>query len=189
MQGAGTVDSLVTALRALDGTTDARVFENTSLVLGITSPEVISTLPAKSFVAVILTTATASDIVSEIWDHKPIGIESFGSSSATVTDSQGVTQTVNYQAAASLTANVVLTITGSDASYDTATDAAVAALIESLRIGDDLNAQRLECAVLDASADSTTLVAADINGLGSGVDLSVAWNQYATVGTITTNHV
>jgi len=187
--GAGTVDSLVTALRALDGTTDARVFENTSPALGIATPEIISALPAKAVVAVMLSTATASDIVAEIWSHKPAGIETFGASSGTVVDAQGVTQTIAYQTAAAVTANIVVTVTGSDSSYDAATDAAVTALIAALTISDDLNAQRLECAVLDASALSTVLVAANINGLGDGVDLAVAWDRYASIGSITTNHV
>jgi len=189
VSGAGTVDSMITAVLALAGTTAGRVYENTALTLGITSPVIISSLPAKSFVVALVTTATAAQIASTIWDHKPIGIESWGSSSGTVVDAQGVTQTVYYEPATALTANIVLTVTGSSVAYDAAITAAIVTLFAALTIGDSVIAQRVECAALDASGPDTVLVEANINAAGNGVDLTGIWNKYPSQGTFTINHV
>jgi len=188
--GAGTIDSLVTALRALDGVTDARVYENTSLSVGITTPEIISLLPAKAFVAVVLGTATADQIAQAIWDHKPLGIEAWGSSNGTATDVNGATHTVDYEAPSAVACSIVVDITGSSGDYDAAINAALVALFAALTLGEDVINQRALCAVLDASGPDTTLVQVNINGLGVGVDQSVAWNEYAIFGgSATINHV
>lgn len=187
--GAGTMDAILTSMLALPGITDARVYENTTLSVGITTPEPISLLPAKSIVVVCYGTATSSDIAQAIWGVKPAGIETWGSSTGTATDSQGVAHSVDYEAASATTCNVVLTVTGSSADYDTAITAAVTALFTALTLGDDVIAQRIECAALDASGPDTTLVLSNTNTAGDGVDVAIDWNRYAALNSVTINHV
>lgn len=188
--GAGTVDSIQAALEGLDGMTAVRVYENTSNVTGITSPEIISTLPPKSFAALVLGTATTADIASAIWQTKDEGIESFGATSSTVVDSQGVTQTVYWQVAAANATAVAVTITGSSASFDVAIAAAIAAYFTGAQLGGDVIAQRLACDVLDASGTGATLVSVTLDALGANADKTIAWNAYATLsGAPTINHI
>jgi hypothetical protein len=188
--GAGTLPSILAALLSLDGMTAARVLENTSGSLGITTPEIVSTLPGHSFVALTRSTATSAAIAAAIWATKPVGIASFGANSATVTDSQGIAHTVYWQASTADAVAVVVTVTGSDASYDAAITAAITAYFDDLDLGADIIAFRIGCAVLDAAGPNATLVATDIAGGGAGVDYAVAWNQYGSLsGAPTINHI
>lgn len=187
--GAGTVDAIYAALIGLDGMTECRVYENTAGTTGITSPEVISSLPGHSFVAVVRGTATSAAIAQAIHDTKPAGIQSFGGTSGTVTDSQGVTQTLYWQAASADSTDVELNITGSSASYNTAITAAVDAYFDALALGGDVIAQRVACEALDASGPNTTLVSVTLDALAANTDKAIAWNQYATRGSITINHI
>ena len=188
--GAGTLPSILAALLSLDGMTAARVLENTSGSLGITTPEIVSTLPGHSFVALTRGTATSAAIAAAIWATKPVGIASFGATSATVTDSQGIDHTVYWQASTADAVAVVVTVTGSDASYDAAITAAITAYFDDLDLGADIIAFRIGCAVLDAAGPNATLVATDIAGGGAGVDYAVYWNQYGSLsGAPTINHI
>lgn len=187
--GAGPVDAIYAALIGLDGMTECRVYENTTSATGITSPEVISSLPGHSFVAVVRGTATSAAIAQAIHDTKPAGIRSFGATSATVTDAQGVSQTIYWQAAVANNTDVTLNITGSDASYDTAITAAVDAYFAALALGGDVIAQRVACEALDASGPDTTLVSVTLDALAANADKSIAWNEYASRNNITINHI
>lgn len=187
--GAGTMDAIGTAMLALAGITDARVYENATNAVGITTPETISLLPAKSIVVVCYGTATSTEIAQTIWDNKPAGIEAWGTSTGTATDAQGVTHSIDYEAASSTTCDVVLTVTGSSADYDTAMTAAVTAYFDDLTLGEDVIAQRIECAALDESGPDTILVESNTNTLGNGVDVTIAWNHYADLNSVTINHI
>lgn len=186
--GAGTVDSIRAALEGVDGMEAVRVYENTTSITGITTPEVISTLPPHSFVALVRGSFAAQDVADAIGETKPAGIRSFGATSGTFTDSQGVAHTVYWQVSAANSTAVEVTLTGSSADYDAAIEAAIEGYFDGLDIGADVVAQRVACAVLDASGPDTTLVVVEFDALAPDVDKAIAWNAHATLGVVTINH-
>lgn len=188
--GAGTLDSIVAALAGVDGMDSVRAFENTSSATGITSPETVSALPGHSFVALTRGSATSANIAAAIWQTKPAGIASYGSTSAAVVDDYGVSHTVYWEAATANATTVTVTVTGSSSSYDAAITDAIEAYFEALDISDDVIAQRVACAVLDAAGDDATLVSVVLDALGANADKTIAWNKYATLsGAPTINHI
>jgi hypothetical protein len=100
----------------------------------------VSGRPAHSFEVLVLGGSEA-DIVQSIFDNKAAGIETYGSSSAVVVDSQGNNHTINYSRPSSITIwlNVTLTV---DVDYPTDGDAQVEAAIlaygAALDVGDDV---------------------------------------------------
>jgi len=180
--GGSTVDALYSALIALDGMTAARVVENTSLSTGVITPITISTLPPKSFVALVYGTADSDEIAQAIHDNRPAGIEAFGSTSTNVTDQQGQTVAVHYEVASADAQALTLTVTGmgGDDSYEDAAETAIGAYLASLDPGQTVSAKRLECAVLAILPETATDVDVDIGGAGANVDYTPVWNQYVT---------
>lgn len=87
--GAGTVEAIRADLLALEGVTAALVIENaTNSVDG-------DGRPAKSFECIVEGGVDA-EIAQTIWEDKPAGIETYGSETETVTDSQGFDHTVKF---------------------------------------------------------------------------------------------
>lgn len=87
--GVGTVDAIRSALRQVDGVTNAIVIENdTNSVDG-------EGRPAKSFECVV-DGGDDQDIGNTIWKTKPAGIETFGDIDVTVADSVGSEHTVYF---------------------------------------------------------------------------------------------
>lgn len=80
--GAGTVEAIRSKLLAVPGVESALVYENVSDIVDLNGR------PGHSFECVI-NGGTDSDIANTIWKVKPAGIQTFGSSEFTITDSQG----------------------------------------------------------------------------------------------------
>ena len=83
------VDSIAAALMTLNGVTVARVYENDS---DSTDAE---GRPPHSIEAVVAG-GDADEIGAVIWQKKAAGIDTFGSQSVSVADSQGFNHTINY---------------------------------------------------------------------------------------------
>jgi uncharacterized phage protein gp47/JayE len=96
-------DALYAAVRALDGVLDVKVVENKTLAtdsLGV---------PGKSFM-VVADGGAADEIAAAIWAKHPLGIASHGAESEVVVDSEGVSQTVNFQRPTDVSIYVSMTI-------------------------------------------------------------------------------
>lgn len=95
--GASTVDAMASDIRDVAGVEQAFVFENTSLV---TDGE---GLPGKAFEVVIydgaVPAADDDEVAQAIWDSKPSGAQSYGTSSGTAIDKNGDPQTVYFSRA------------------------------------------------------------------------------------------
>lgn len=87
--GAGTLGAIVSILADLEGVTAVVGFEN------ITFLEDVDGRPPKSF-EIVIDGGDPQDIAQDIWENKPAGIETFGTESEPITDSQGFPQTVKY---------------------------------------------------------------------------------------------
>lgn len=84
-----TLDGIVADVRRLNGVITAAGYEN------VTDTIDANGLPPHSF-EVVVSGGTDSAIAASIWANKPAGIETHGTSSAPVTDSEGVIHTVRF---------------------------------------------------------------------------------------------
>lgn len=89
INGASTIPSIEANLRQIEGVTKAFVVENELLITDSNGR------PGKSYEAIIIG-GTDEDIGNVIWDTKPAGIETFGTSSFTVVDSENRQHVVKF---------------------------------------------------------------------------------------------
>lgn len=194
LPGKGTIDAIRAAILDLDGVTECGVFENVGITPGITSPVSIPLLPGKSFTAVVRG-GTAADIAAVLWAQKPAGIETYGSTTVNVTDSQGYTHAVEFEAAAPTAVYVDLTISGSNATFDAAIKAAVLAYINTtLSVGEQVVAVRVQAAAVGAAGDNVTgcaLLLDDVFPPVATGNLTIAWNRYGNIaaGDVVITHI
>jgi hypothetical protein len=109
-EGSGDIDAIRAAVLKVGGVEQVFVYENTTLVTDGTG------LPGKSFRVVIWdgpTMAALNDAVAQaIWDSKPAGILSFGTTaSGNATDSTGTIRTILFDRAVQVPIYVTLTTT------------------------------------------------------------------------------
>lgn len=92
--GSCTVDSIRADLLRVVGVLQAFVFENTTMSTDVDG------VPAKAYECVIYdgpSPAAANTAIAQVvWDNKPAGIETHGSTTANATDSQGVVRAVKF---------------------------------------------------------------------------------------------
>jgi uncharacterized phage protein gp47/JayE len=182
--GSGTLASILANTLAVAGVQgDARAFENVELATGITAPEIVSTLPGKSFVVVERGGANA-DVAAAVFTRKPAGIKAHGSTVVMVTDGEGFQHAIGIEVAAVVTVHIELTITGGDAANEAAVKAAVQAYGDTLQIGSDVIALRVISAALAVAGANVTDVTAKIDVIDPPIavgNLSVDWNKRASV--------
>lgn len=96
--GSSGVDQIRADVLAVEDVTSVQVFEN------VTDFTDANGLPAKSFEVVLWDDAGADDdaVAQAIWDSKPGGIQSIGTSSGTATDANGDPQTMRFSRAAAV---------------------------------------------------------------------------------------
>lgn len=98
------VDSIVSAVSAVEGVTQTIVLENDT-------NEVDSNgLPPHSF-QVVAVGGSAEDIAQAIWFVKPVGITSFGNQTVVILDSQGIPHNISFSRADSVDIYVEVTLT------------------------------------------------------------------------------
>ncbi len=142
--GGATVDGIEADVSRVDSVTYVRVYENVSLItdgFGV---------PGKAFETVVLG-GTDLDVGQAVWDNKPAGIETHGSTSQAVTDASGRTQTVEFTRATQVPLYVEysLFIRGAEYAGDDALKAAVVAFASSAyTVGNDAIVSQLNAAAL-----------------------------------------
>lgn len=152
LAGKGTVEAIRSAVLAVSGVSQAFVFEN---VTNITD---IDGLPPKSFEVVVLGGADP-DLAEAIFLSKPAGIETFGSDSESVVDSQGFSHTIEFSRPTTLDVWVDVTVQVNPAVFGGGDEPegisqvkdAVVALGDALDIGADVIALAFKCAPLDVA--------------------------------------
>lgn len=90
IQSANIIESLIDALRNVEGVTDVAVYENDTAAtnsLGV---------PMKSFMPIVLG-GLPSDVANAIWKNKPTGINSVGSTTVQIADSQDILHPISYK--------------------------------------------------------------------------------------------
>ena len=179
--GAGTLGSILAAVRDLDTVEQAQVFENDTNVLGITSPDVISLMPPHSIAVVARGSFVAAELAPVVLAKKPAGIWAWGESYESVVDSEGFAKLVGYTVPTALTVTIALTLTGVTSAVGDAVKAALVAYGAGLQTGQDV--QHVDVIVAVKSACAAKTVSGTVNSValsGTGA-LSVAWNRYADI--------
>lgn len=85
-----TLEALVDALRNVAGVTDVIIYENDT---ELTNPLGV---PMKSFMPIVLG-GLPTDVATAIWQNKPAGIESFGTTTVAIVDSQGLAHNISFK--------------------------------------------------------------------------------------------
>jgi uncharacterized phage protein gp47/JayE len=101
-RGSGTVDAILADVLQVPGVTSARVYEND---LNYT----VDGMPGHSF-EVVLLGGDDTDIAEAIFASKPAGIQAFGSTTETVTDTQGVDHTIGFSRPTDVEVTVTVTV-------------------------------------------------------------------------------
>jgi len=138
--GKSSEGSLLSNILLIEDVFDAAIYSNRE----ITTDEYGR--PGKSF-ELIIYNGTAQDIANVIWNCQPAGIESYGTSSQTVVDSTGRTQTVEYTPATEVPIYVDISLT-KNSYYPTDGDDLIKTAItdyinNSLLIGEDVARTKL----------------------------------------------
>lgn len=109
-RGSSTVDAMRTDLLQIDGVTFVAVYEN------VTDSTDGAGRPPHS-VEVVALGGTTADLVAGIWEAKPAGIQTYGVSSSTHTDTQGVDHTIGYSRPTAIVLYVDMTVTYTTGRY------------------------------------------------------------------------
>ena len=141
-------DSIASALMLLNGVTSATVYENE------TDSVDAEGRPPHSVEAVVAG-GDAQDIGLTIWQKKAAGIDTFGSQSVEVTDSQGFPHTIYYNRpiAVPVWFNITITEYPEESLPANASDLIVEAVLQygsSLTVGNDVIVQRFMGAIYQA---------------------------------------
>jgi len=99
------VDTILAELLDVSGVTNAFVFENDN-----DSVDPITGTPARKFQCVVLG-GSDIDVATAIFNEKPIGIGSFGSTTQPILDSQGIAHDINFTRPASIDIFVIVNLT------------------------------------------------------------------------------
>ena len=131
--GAATIDAIRGAVLSVDGVSTARVFENNEA-----EADPVSGRPAHS-VEVLALGGVDQDILQVIFDKKSAGIESFGSTSGSVIDSEGDSHTISFSRPGSVTIWIEIDLTvDSDFPGVSEVEDRILAFGDALDIGEDV---------------------------------------------------
>lgn len=103
-QSQNIIEGIVDALRNVAGVVDVIVYEND------TNATDVNGVPGHSFLPIVLG-GLPSDIAQSIWDNKPTGIPSVGTTTVQVTDSQNILHNISYKQPTENPVYVTLSIT------------------------------------------------------------------------------
>lgn len=180
--GTSPAESIRANLLEVNGVTSCTVFEN------VTDATDVNGLPPHSIECLVLG-GTGADVAACIWANKAAGIATFGSSSRTVTDSQGTTHTINYTRPTPVTIWVTLTLTKDPAAYpadgDTQVRAAVVAFGNLSTTGKDAvsSAFGAQAFKVDGVLDVSSVLVGITNPPVSSATMAVTVRQIAQYDT------
>jgi uncharacterized phage protein gp47/JayE len=140
--GSTTIDAIRTDLLDVKDVTTAQVVENDT-------DATVDSIPAHSIEAIVVG-GNDADVAKALWDSKPPGTGTYGTTTTVVLDDTGVAHSVSFTRPANVDIWVDVTITGADPLSYVGDDAVKAALIAyqaSLPVGSDVIRKRLEAVV------------------------------------------
>jgi len=184
--GSGTLEAVRSAVLDVSGVLQAFVLENET---GVTDSDGV---PPHSFEVIAQqaawTAAEEEAVAQAIWDNKPLGIDAYGSTDVTITDSQGFDNTVSFSKSSEIPIHLEYTLDTDDnypSNGDDLVKAAVAAYGNSLTIGEDVIALQFKSVPLDiAGVNDVTSFKVDIVDPPTGTtNISIPTRSQATFDT------
>ena len=180
-RGTSSYDALLAAIRNANAVEDAKLYVNDS------DSTDANGIPAHSIAAVVMSGYTSA-IAKAIFDHKPPGIGTYGSTSKAVTDGDGNEHTICFTRYDDLMIQLTPFITvlsgGDQTKITNAVKPAILAFVEALRIGETLNVPQLYGIAYAADpAIANTFVITDIQAAVPGQSSVIrgvvpcAWNE------------
>lgn len=179
--GQSLIESLYSALYALDGVESVVILENdTDVALTAPNPPV----PPHSFYTVVLG-GESQEIGDAIWNNKPAGILAYGTNTVTVYDSQEVAHTVAFDRPTSVAIYVTVNITVQSNFAPNGVDLmkqAIADHINALLIGDDVIYSRLYTPVNSIPGHYVTSLTIGTSPSPVGTsNITIAYDEKATI--------
>lgn len=144
-QGATTQGAMRAALSKLAGMQAVRVISNRTMLTDANGR------PPKSVEAIVLGTTTVPLLTQTIWDNLAAGIETHGTTTSAITDSEGHTQVIKYSVAAPVSWYVRISAEVDEGSF----------------AGVDVVKQR----IVDFTKGALTLAMQDGSAIAGGVDI------------------
>ncbi len=145
VSGAATIEAIRATVRDVSGVIQAFIFENVTLLVDVFG------LPGKSF-EVVVEGGLDADIASAIFLSKPAGIETFGTTTVAVIDSQGTSHDIEFSRPDDIEIFIELTVL-TDASFPTGgADLVKQAIVDEgdlIDIGEDVIALKFKCVPLE----------------------------------------
>lgn len=184
--GSSSPDSIEAKVNALDGVTFAEVYENTTLFTNARG------LPPKSF-EVVVDGGTDAVIASTIYDEKPAGVETYGNTVVSVTDSGGQLKAVKFTRPVSVIVyiDVKYEIYDEEVFPDNGEELiklAVESYNDDLSLGEDVIAQRIFGNIY-RSIDGIQSLSIKLGYDSSNVDLSILPIDSEERGLILTDNI
>lgn len=172
------IEALYSALLNLSGVEEVRIYEND------TDATNEFNVPAHSFMPIVLG-GLSSQIANSIWENKPMGIRSFGSTVVVIYDSQGFAHNIGFKRPDPVPVYITLNLS-TDSSYPATGDddirSDLTAYIDKLRIGDDVVYSRLYTPINNTSGFqiNSMYIGTSANPTGTS-NVVVNFDQIATL--------
>ena len=162
LNGAATLDAIYTALSVLALVQECAVFANDTDSYGISTPRVVPGVPPHAIASVVRGTMTDASVAQTLFAKKAAGIATFGNTSFTVYDAQGMPYPIHFQTGTQLPIYVTAHVTAigvgtNDAGTIAAIKNAISAYGETLALADTVVYVKVACAITDAVASITGL--------------------------------
>ena len=138
--GMNTYEAIYAAILVLDGVQQIVIYENETDADFINPP-----VPKKSFYPIVLG-GVDDEIAQAIWNNKPAGILSYGTTSVTVNDSQGLPHNISFERPAAIPIYISMTLVKDNTFPSDGVQQIQDSLltyISTLRIGEDVLYSRL----------------------------------------------
>lgn len=178
-QGSTNVDSIRADLLRVEGVVDAVVIENdTDVQVGLMTAHSIRC---------ILRGGASADIAQALFTSKGAGIDTIGSVTVAVLDSQGYSHDINFDFATEKVVHAAVTVLTDPLVFDAVQGpidiaANMAAYTNSLGVGDDAIYDQYKCAALDVAGviDTPVTKISYVDPPTGTVNLVVAVDEYAS---------
>ena len=173
------LEAIREAVLAVDGVTEAVVFENVTMVTDGDG------IPPKAVEVVVSGSGTGPDIRDAIFGSVAAGIEMYGTHGGNVTDSMGIVHDVNFTLATEVPCYATATITYDADLYpvdgDTQALAAILAYEDTLKMGLDLVGRRCGAGVFAISGVLDCVTTVGESPSPSGASVTIGIRELATL--------
>lgn len=181
-RASSTIDSIYSAIRNLNNIEEVVVYENDKDVADANG------IPSHSFMPIVLG-GSDEDIAQTIWDNKPMGIRSYGTTSVVIYDSQGFAHDVAFKRPTPIPVYITMTLVKDQTYPGSGNDDIRSALIQffedNFGIGDDVIYTRLYTPINSVPGHYVSNLRIGTSPTPTGTtNISIAYDQIATLASV-----